>query len=151
MEHFRSFQFIEYSCSSFALMGYGKYPIPCATSEAILPYDPDMHRLWQAYFQQGEYGKQWKYVTDRRKSNYTSWSNYSGSSLGPTGSMRFIQLIHQDTLDSLVIFLPRLFPTYPIGDHHQNLLSNFFASGLKALMKGTVTFSKYVKNEESWL
>src|SRR4030042_7189781 len=54
---------------------------------------------------------------------------------GTNGQHAFYQLIHQGTKLVPCDFLPPAFSHNPIGDHHNILLSNFFAQ-TEALLKG---------------
>ncbi|MGZ3525018.1 MAG: glucose-6-phosphate isomerase [Thermodesulfobacteriota bacterium] len=105
-----------------------------AETEAILPYDQYMHRF-PAYFQQGNMESNGKSV-DRNGSNV----NYQTGPViwgepGTNGQHAFYQLIHQGTKLIPCDFIAPAISHNPIGDHHQILLSNFFAQ-TEALMKG---------------
>jgi glucose-6-phosphate isomerase len=105
-----------------------------ATSEAILPYDQYLHRF-AAYLQQANMesnGKQ----TDRNgdKVNYQTGPVIWGEP-GTNGQHAFYQLIHQGTQLIPCDFIVPVISYNPVGDHHQKLLSNFFAQ-TGALMNG---------------
>jgi glucose-6-phosphate isomerase len=103
-------------------------------TEAILPYDQYMHRF-AAYFQQGNMESNGKSV-DRNgsKVNYATGPVIWGEP-GTNGQHAFYQLIHQGTLVIPCDFIAPAQSHNPIGDHHQKLLSNFFAQ-TEALMNG---------------
>lgn len=105
-----------------------------AQTEAILPYDQYMHRF-PAYFQQGNMESNGKYV-DRNgeKVNYQTGSIVWGEP-GTNGQHAFYQLIHQGTKLIPCDFIAHAQSQNPIGDHHQKLISNFFAQ-TEALMMG---------------
>lgn len=105
-----------------------------AETEAILPYDQYMHRF-AAYFQQGNMESNGKYV-DRHgnKVSYQTGPIIWGEP-GTNGQHAFYQLIHQGTKLIPCDFLAPARSRNPIGDHHQKLLSNFFAQ-TEALMTG---------------
>jgi len=105
-----------------------------AETEAILPYDQYMHRF-PAYFQQGNMESNGKSV-DRNGShvNYQTGPVIWGES-GTNGQHAFYQLIHQGTKLIPCDFIAPAISHNPIGDHHQILLSNFFAQ-TEALVKG---------------
>lgn len=105
-----------------------------AATEAILPYDQYMHRF-AAYFQQGNMESNGKYV-DRNgeKVNYQTGPIVWGEP-GTNGQHAFYQLIHQGTKLIPCDFIAHAQSHNPIGDHHQKLMSNFFAQ-TEALMKG---------------
>lgn len=105
-----------------------------ATSEAILPYDQYMHRF-AAYFQQGNMESNGKSV-DRNgaRVNYATGPIIWGEP-GTNGQHAFYQLIHQGTPLVPCDFIAPIKSHNPIGDHHDKLLSNFFAQ-TEALMLG---------------
>ena len=105
-----------------------------AQSEVILPYDQSMHRF-AAYLQQGNMESNGK-STDRNgnRVKYQTGPVIWGEP-GTNGQHAFYQLIHQGTRLIPADFLAPAVSHYPIGDHHQTLLSNFFAQ-TEALMLG---------------
>ena len=105
------------------------------TTEAILPYDQYMHRF-AAYFQQGNMESNGKYI-DRNgaKVSYSTGPVIWGEP-GTNGQHAFYQLIHQGTQIIPCDFIAPAISHNAIGDHHQKLLSNFFAQ-TEALMNGT--------------
>ena len=105
-----------------------------AQSEAILSYDQYMHRF-AAYFQQGNMESNGKSV-DRNgeRVEYATGPIIWGEP-GTNGQHAFYQLIHQGTLLIPCDFIAPAQSHNPIGDHHQKLLSNFFAQ-TEALMNG---------------
>ena len=105
-----------------------------AQSEAILPYDQYMHRF-AAYFQQGNMESNGKYI-DRKGTavNYATGPVIWGEP-GTNGQHAFYQLIHQGTLVIPCDFIAPAKSHNPIGDHHDKLLSNFFAQ-TEALLNG---------------
>jgi glucose-6-phosphate isomerase len=105
-----------------------------APTEAILPYDQYMHRF-AAYFQQGNMESNGKCV-DRN-------GNRVGYDTGPViwgepgtnGQHAFYQLIHQGSQLIPCDFIAPAMSHNSIGDHHNKLMSNFFAQ-TEALMNG---------------
>lgn len=97
-----------------------------AQTEAILPYDQYMHRF-AAYFQQGNMESNGKYV-DRNgnKVDYSTGPIIWGEP-GTNGQHAFYQLIHQGTKLIPCDFIAPAVSHNPLGDHHEKLLSNFFA------------------------
>ncbi|HHR6030518.1 TPA: glucose-6-phosphate isomerase [Providencia alcalifaciens] len=95
-------------------------------TEAILPYDQYMHRF-AAYFQQGNMESNGKYI-DR---NGHAVSYQTGPIIwgepGTNGQHAFYQLIHQGTKMIPCDFIAPAVTHNPLGDHHDKLLSNFFA------------------------
>jgi glucose-6-phosphate isomerase len=105
-----------------------------AETEAILPYDQYLHRL-PAYFQQGNMESNGKQV-DRsgREVRYQTGPIIWGEP-GTNGQHAFYQLIHQGTKLIPCDFIAPAISHNPTGEHHEILLSNFFAQ-TEALMKG---------------
>ncbi len=117
-----------------ALIGIWNTNFLGASSEAILPYDQYLHRF-AAYFQQGNMESNGKYVSrSGEKVNYKTGPIIWGEP-GTNGQHAFYQLIHQGTHLIPCDFIAPVVSHNPIGDHHQKLLSNFFAQ-TEALMKG---------------
>lgn len=105
-----------------------------AASEAILPYDQYMHRF-AAYFQQGNMESNGKSV-DRNGHQVTyATGPVIWGEPGTNGQHAFYQLIHQGTGIIPCDFIAPALSHNPLGDHHDKLLSNFFAQ-TEALMKG---------------
>ncbi len=132
--HFKTQPFEENIPVKMALIGLWYVNFFGAQSEAILPYDQYLHRF-AAYFQQGNMESNGKSV-DRNGSilNYASGPVIWGEP-GTNGQHAFYQLIHQGTLLIPCDFIAPAISHNPIGDHHQKLLSNFFAQ-TEALMNG---------------
>lgn len=105
-----------------------------AHTEAILPYDQYLHRF-AAYFQQGNMESNGK-STDRSGDRvlYQTGPVIWGEP-GTNGQHAFYQLIHQGTRVIPCDFIAPAISHNPIGDHHQKLLSNYFAQ-TEALMIG---------------
>ncbi|MDH7087672.1 glucose-6-phosphate isomerase [Escherichia coli] len=97
-----------------------------AETEAILPYDQYMHRF-AAYFQQGNMESNGKYVD--RNGNVVDYQTgpIIWGEPGTNGQHAFYQLIHQGTKMVLCDFIAPAITHNPLSDHHQKLLSNFFA------------------------
>jgi glucose-6-phosphate isomerase len=105
----------------------------CQT-EAILPYDQYMHRF-PAYFQQGNMESNGKSVDRNGKAVTYSTGPVIWGEPGTNGQHAFYQLIHQGTVLIPCDFIATAKTHNPIGDHHEKLLSNFFAQ-TEALMNG---------------
>ena len=132
--HFRNSMFDRNIPVLLALIGIWNTNFLGACSEAILPYDQYLHRF-AAYFQQGNMESNGKYVSrSGEKVNYKTGPIIWGEP-GTNGQHAFYQLIHQGTHLIPCDFIAPVFSHNPIGDHHQKLLSNFFAQ-TEALMKG---------------
>jgi glucose-6-phosphate isomerase len=137
-KHFRDSAFEKNIPVILALIGIWYNNFFGAASEAILPYDQYLHRF-AAYFQQGNMESNGK-STDRNGNPvmYQTGPVIWGEP-GTNGQHAFYQLIHQGTKMIPCDFLAPAISHNPLGDHHNKLLSNFFAQ-TEALMHG--------KNEE---
>ncbi len=133
-KHFRNTDFKENVPVILALLGIWYTNFFEAQSQAILPYDQYMHRF-AAYFQQGDMESNGK-STDRDGDviDYQTGPVIWGEP-GTNGQHAFYQLIHQGTKLIPCDFIAPAQSHNPIGNHHQLLLSNFFAQ-TEALMNG---------------
>lgn len=133
-EHFRSAPLEENLPVKLALLGIWYTNFFGAETEAILPYDQYLHRF-PAYFQQGNMESNGKNV-DRNGNpvNYETGPIIWGEP-GTNGQHAFYQLIHQGTRIIPCDFIAPAVSHNPMGDHHDILLSNFFAQ-TEALMNG---------------
>lgn len=132
--HFRKTELEENIPVLLALIGIWYVNFFGAESEAILPYDQYMHRF-AAYFQQGNMESNGKYVDRNGKSVSYATGPIVWGEPGTNGQHAFYQLIHQGTRLIPCDFLAPVISHNPIGDHHEKLLSNFFAQ-TEALMMG---------------
>jgi glucose-6-phosphate isomerase len=132
--HFRNISFEKNIPVLMALIGlwYGNFF--GAQSEAILPYDQYMYRF-AAYFQQGNMESNGKSVDRNGEPVSYSTGPVIWGEPGTNGQHAFYQLIHQGTPLIPCDFIAPAQSHNPIGDHHQKLLSNFFAQ-TEALMNG---------------
>ena len=132
--HFQSTPFEKNMPVLLALVGLWYTNFYGSQSEAILPYDQYMHRF-AAYFQQGNMESNGK-SADRTGVNVTySTGPIIWGEPGTNGQHAFYQLIHQGTVLIPCDFIAPAVSHNPIGDHHNKLLSNFFAQ-TEALMNG---------------
>ncbi|WP_159634631.1 glucose-6-phosphate isomerase [Sphingobacterium composti Ten et al. 2007 non Yoo et al. 2007] len=133
-EHFRTTEFEQNIPVILALLGIWYNNFFEAESHAILPYDQYLHRF-AAYFQQGDMESNGKYI-DRNgnRVDYQTGPIIWGEP-GTNGQHAFYQLIHQGTKLIPCDFIAPANSHNPIGNHHQLLLSNFFAQ-TEALMNG---------------
>ncbi|HHF6548065.1 TPA: glucose-6-phosphate isomerase [Haemophilus influenzae] len=126
-EHFRSTPIEQNIPTTLALVGLWNTNFLGAQTEAILPYDQYLHRF-AAYFQQGNMESNGKYV-DRDGNvinNYQTGPIIWGEP-GTNGQHAFYQLIHQGTTLIPCDFIAPAQSHNPLADHHNKLLSNFFA------------------------
>ncbi len=132
--HFRETEFEKNIPIILALVGIWYNNFFGAETEAILPYDQYMHRF-AAYFQQGDMESNGKHV-DRNGEvvNYQTGPVIWGEP-GTNGQHAFYQLIHQGTKLIPCDFIAPAQSHNPLAEHHNMLLSNFFAQ-TEALMNG---------------
>ena len=132
--HFKEAPFEENIPVILALIGIWYNNFFYAESEAILPYDQYLHRF-PAYFQQANMESNGKSI-DRAGNpvDYQTGPIIWGEP-GTNGQHAFYQLIHQGTKLIPCDFIATAQSHNPIGDHHQKLLTNFFAQ-TEALMNG---------------
>jgi len=132
--HFHEVPFEENIPVILALIGIWYNNFFGAQTEVILPYDQYMHRF-PAYFQQANMESNGK-SADRngRRIDYQTGPIIWGEP-GTNGQHAFYQLIHQGTKLIPADFLAPAISHNPIGEHHNILLSNFFAQ-TEALLNG---------------
>jgi len=132
--HFRESPFERNIPVILALIGIWYNNFFGAQTEVILPYDQYMHRF-PAYFQQGNMESNGKSV-DRNgdRIDYQTGPVIWGEP-GTNGQHAFYQLIHQGTKIIPADFLAPAVSHNRIGEHHNILLSNFFAQ-TEALLNG---------------
>ena len=126
-KHFLSTPIEQNIPTTLALVGLWNTNFLGAQTEAILPYDQYLHRF-AAYFQQGNMESNGKYV-DRDGNvikNYQTGPIIWGEP-GTNGQHAFYQLIHQGTTLIPCDFIAPAQSHNPLADHHNKLLSNFFA------------------------
>jgi glucose-6-phosphate isomerase len=132
--HFRNEPFEKNAPVVLALLGIWYNNFFGAASEAILPYDQYLHRF-AAYFQQGNMESNGKSV-DREGNPVTYQTGpIIWGEPGTNGQHAFYQLIHQGTKLIPCDFIAPAVSQNPISDHHDKLMSNFFAQ-TEALMNG---------------
>jgi glucose-6-phosphate isomerase len=133
-EHFRTTAFDENLPILLALSGIWYTNFYNCSTEAILPYDQYLDRF-PAYLQQAVMESNGKYVDRNGEEVPYATSAVLWGEPGTNGQHSFYQLIHQGTQMIPCIFLAGANPLNSVGNHHNMLLSNFFAQP-EALMKG---------------
>lgn len=133
-KHFRETPFDKNLPVILALLGVWYNNFFGAETEAILPYDQYLHRF-PAYFQQGNMESNGKYVDRNGKEKTSQTGPVIWGEPGTNGQHAFYQLIHQGTKFIPCDFIAPVQSHNPLGEHHNILLSNFFAQ-TEALMKG---------------
>lgn len=126
-KHFRNAPLAQNIPTTLALVGLWNTNFLGAQTEAILPYDQYLHRF-AAYFQQGNMESNGKYVDRNGKviHDYQTGPIIWGEP-GTNGQHAFYQLIHQGTTLIPCDFIAPAQSHNPLSDHHNKLLSNFFA------------------------
>jgi glucose-6-phosphate isomerase len=132
--HFRQTPFEKNIPVILALLGIWYNNFFGAETLAILPYDQYLRRL-PAYLQQADMESNGKRVDRNGKVvNYQTGPIVWGEP-GTNGQHAFYQLIHQGTKLIPCDFLAPAISHNPVGEHHNILLSNYFAQ-TEALMNG---------------
>ncbi|NTU42687.1 MAG: glucose-6-phosphate isomerase [Nitrospirales bacterium] len=132
--HFRKAPFERNIPVLLGLLGIWYNNFFSAQSHAILPYDQYMSRF-PAYFQQGDMESNGKSVDRTGQAVGYQTGPVIWGEPGTNGQHAFYQLIHQGTKLVPCDFIAPAISHNPIGDHHEKLLSNFFAQ-TEALMRG---------------
>ncbi|MCY2973936.1 MAG: glucose-6-phosphate isomerase [Planctomycetota bacterium] len=125
-EHFRTASFAQNLPVLLALLGIWYNNFFGAETVAVLPYDQYLGRL-SAYLQQLDMESNGKSVDlDGKPIDYQTGPIIWGEP-GTNGQHAFYQLIHQGTKLIPCDFIGCLKTLNPIGNHHDLLMSNFFA------------------------
>jgi glucose-6-phosphate isomerase len=132
--HFKSAELEQNLPVALALVGIWYNNFFEAETNAILPYDQYMHRF-AAYFQQGDMESNGKHVDRNGKPVDYQTGPIIWGEPGTNGQHAFYQLIHQGTKLIPADFIAPAQSHNPLGEHHNMLLSNFFAQ-TEALMNG---------------
>ncbi|MBL7858214.1 MAG: glucose-6-phosphate isomerase [Cyclobacteriaceae bacterium] len=132
--HFKNEPFEKNIPVTLALLGIWYNNFFGAASEAILPYDQYLHRF-AAYFQQGNMESNGKYVDRNGDPVHYQTGPIIWGEPGTNGQHAFYQLIHQGTKMIPCDFIAPSISHNPLSDHHDKLISNFFAQ-TEALMTG---------------
>ena len=143
--HFKEEPFDKNAPVILALLGIWYNNFFGAASEAILPYDQYLHRF-AAYFQQGNMESNGKSID--REGNQVQYQTgpVIWGEPGTNGQHAFYQLIHQGTKMIPCDFIAPAISQNPLSDHHDKLLSNYFAQ-TEALMNGK-TFDEVTEELE---
>ncbi|MCP3921801.1 MAG: glucose-6-phosphate isomerase [Desulfobacterales bacterium] len=146
-EHFRKAPFKENIPVVLGLLGIWYNNFFGAETEAILPYDQYLHKF-PAYLQQAVMESNGKCVDRNGKPVDYQTSQIIWGEAGTNGQHAFYQLIHQGTKMIPATFLAAVTPLNECGDHHDILLSNFFAQ-TEALMNGKTEEEVHKELKES--
>jgi glucose-6-phosphate isomerase len=133
-EHFRTADFDKNIPVTLALLSVWYNNFFGAESEALIPYTQYLQKL-APYLQQGTMESNGKSVgRDGKPVNYETGTIIWGEP-GTNAQHAFFQLIHQGTKLIPTDFIGFVKPLYGDNDHHDKLMSNFFAQ-TEALMNG---------------
>ena len=133
-EHFRTAEFTKNIPVTLALLSVWYNNFFGAESEALIPYTQYLQKL-APYLQQATMESNGKSVgRDGKPVNYQTGTIIWGEP-GTNSQHAFFQLIHQGTKLIPTDFIGFVKPLYGNEDHHDKLMSNFFAQ-TEALMNG---------------
>lgn len=133
-EHFKTAEFQQNIPLLMALLSVWNTSFLGFDSQAILPYDQALHML-PAYLQQGEMESNGKHVNFAGNTvAYTTVPIIWGMT-GINGQHAFYQCLHQGNVVVPADFIASIKPQVNVGEHHDILLSNFFAQ-TEAMMMG---------------
>ncbi|MEO8240243.1 MAG: glucose-6-phosphate isomerase [Flavobacterium sp.] len=133
-EHFKSAEFDQNIPVTLALLSVWYNNFFGAESEALIPYTQYLQKL-APYLQQATMESNGKSVgRDGKPVNYQTGTIIWGEP-GTNSQHAFFQLIHQGTKLIPTDFIGFVKPLYGNEDHHDKLMSNFFAQ-TEALMNG---------------
>ena len=133
-EHFKSADFDQNAPVILALLSIWYNNFFGAESEALIPYTQYLQKL-APYLQQGTMESNGKSVgRDGTPVNYQTGTIIWGEP-GTNSQHAFFQLIHQGTKLIPTDFIGYVKPLYGNEEHHDKLMSNFFAQ-TEALMQG---------------
>jgi glucose-6-phosphate isomerase len=133
-DHFRTADFDKNMPVTLALLSVWYNNFFGAESEALIPYTQYLQKL-APYLQQGTMESNGKSVgRDGKPVNYQTGTIIWGEP-GTNAQHAFFQLIHQGTKLIPVDFIGFVTPLHGDNNHHDKLMSNFFAQS-EALMHG---------------
>ncbi|MDI1254901.1 MAG: glucose-6-phosphate isomerase [Flavobacterium sp.] len=133
-EHFKNTSFEKNIPVVLALLSIWYNNFFGAESEALIPYTQYLQKL-APYLQQGIMESNGKSIgRDGKKVNYQTGTIIWGEP-GTNSQHAFFQLIHQGTKMIPTDFIGFVKPLYGDEDHHEKLMSNFFAQ-TEALLNG---------------
>jgi len=133
-EHFRTAPLARNMPVILGLLGVWYTDYMGAAAHAVLPYDQYLARF-AAHLQQVDMESNGKRVTRDGEAIDTPTGPILFGEPGTNGQHSFYQLIHQGTRLVPCDFIACATSHNPLGDHHEKLLSNFFAQ-TEALMMG---------------
>ncbi len=132
--HFKESPFEKNIPVLLALIGIWYINFFGAPTTAVLPYAQNLQRF-PAYLQQLDMESNGKSINRKGCSIPYATGPIVWGEPGTNGQHAFYQLLHQGTRLIPCDFIAAANSAYPIGEHHEILLSHFFAQ-TEALMKG---------------
>ncbi len=133
-KHFRKTAFNNNIPVVMALIGFWYTEFFNVKSHAVIPYDQYLHRF-AAYLQQADMESNGKSVDRSGNKIHYSTGPVIWGEPGTNGQHAFFQLMHQGTGIIPADFIAAVISLNNTGEHHNILLSNFFAQS-EALMNG---------------
>jgi glucose-6-phosphate isomerase len=133
-QHFLTEPFDQNIPVLMALIGFWYIEFFGYNTQAIIPYDQYLHRF-AAYLQQADMESNGKYIDRNGNRVMHATGPIIWGEPGTNGQHAFFQLMHQGTSIIPADFIAPANSLNKIGNHHQLLLSNFFAQ-TEAFMKG---------------
>ena len=133
-EHFRSTAFEKNMPVIMGLLGVWYADFFNAKTQAVIPYEQYLWRFPE-FLQQLDMESNGKRVTKSGETVDYATGPVVWGAAGTNAQHSFFQLIHQGTQLIPTDFLAPVESLNPLSDHHEKLLSNFFAQ-TEALMKG---------------
>lgn len=133
-QHFATAPFSENLPVILALIGVWNRNFLGLHSQAILPYDQNLHRL-PAYLQQADMESNGKSTNWAGETVPYATGPIIWGEVGINGQHAFYQLLHQGTTVVPADFIGSINSNNPLPGHHENLMANFFAQS-QAMMTG---------------
>ncbi len=132
--HFRTAPLEQNMPVIMALLGVWYNNFHRCSTQMLLPYDQALEHF-VPYFQQADMESNGKCVDrDGHTVDYATGPVLWGG-VGTNGQHAYFQLLHQGTQMIPADFIAASRTHYPLGEHHEVLLSNYFAQ-TEALMRG---------------
>jgi len=132
--HFRTAPLEQNMPVILALLGVWYNNFHDVTKHALLPYDQALEHF-VPYFQQADMESNGKRVDREGVPVDYSTGPILWGGIGTNGQHAYFQIIHQGTQMIPADFIAPVQTNYPLNEHHEVLLSNFFAQ-TEALMRG---------------
>ncbi|MBF0161771.1 MAG: glucose-6-phosphate isomerase [Magnetococcales bacterium] len=132
-----------------ALLGFWNGRFLGAETQAILPYDHTLRRF-PAFLQQCDMESNGKRIDRTGQIVDHPTGPILWGEAGSNAQHSFFQLLHQGTHTVPIDFIGCSVSHYPLGEHHLELMANFFAQS-EALMRGRTAAEARVELQASGL